>query len=180
MVYIGGSRGRARCTSPYGTQFFHFRIHFHQKVPISEVHTPPMGARPPYRKSWIRHWFTSLNLDLAVKTSVSHYSPLPNTARGITETRWFSQPNPDSPPYHGVTYNIRYLWNFSSQCCSFLQYMILHYFYILLCYIDFHLYNSIYLQAVFFNSVQTKIFFSHSITLVSFKIDSVLYVLYEY
>ena len=31
----------------YGTQFFHFHIHFHQKVPVPEVHAPPMGARPP-------------------------------------------------------------------------------------------------------------------------------------
>ena len=41
--------------NPYGTQFFHFHIHFHQKVPASEVHTPPNGCTPPYRKSWIRH-----------------------------------------------------------------------------------------------------------------------------
>ena len=32
---------------PHGTQFFHFRIHFHRKVPTSEVHAPLMGARPP-------------------------------------------------------------------------------------------------------------------------------------
>ena len=32
---------------PHGTQFFHFRIHFHQKVPMSEVHAPLTGARPP-------------------------------------------------------------------------------------------------------------------------------------
>ena len=38
-----------------GTQFFHFRIHFHRKVPTSEVHAPLTGARPPYGKSWIRH-----------------------------------------------------------------------------------------------------------------------------
>ena len=28
---------------PYRTQFFHFHIHFHQKVPTSEVHAPPTG-----------------------------------------------------------------------------------------------------------------------------------------
>ena len=33
--------------TPYGTQFFRFRIHFHWKVPASEVHAPLMGARPP-------------------------------------------------------------------------------------------------------------------------------------
>ena len=49
--------GRARRTPPYGTQFFRFRIHFHRKVPTSEVHAPLMGARPPYGKPWIRHWF---------------------------------------------------------------------------------------------------------------------------
>ena len=40
---IGGSGGRA-CwahASPYGTQFFHFRIHFHRKACLSEVHAPP-------------------------------------------------------------------------------------------------------------------------------------------
>ena len=54
---IGGSEGgwcRAHAT-PYGTQFFHFRIHFHRKAPTSEVHTPPNECMPPYGKSWIRH-----------------------------------------------------------------------------------------------------------------------------
>ena len=32
--------GGAWCTPPYGTQFFCFRIDFHQKVPVSEVHIP--------------------------------------------------------------------------------------------------------------------------------------------
>ena len=32
---------------PYGTQFFRFRIHFHRKVPTSEVHVPLTGAHPP-------------------------------------------------------------------------------------------------------------------------------------
>ena len=36
MISIGGSRGRAGRTPPYGTQFFHFR----QKAPVSEVHAP--------------------------------------------------------------------------------------------------------------------------------------------
>ena len=43
---IGGSRGRAGRTPPYGTQFFHFRIHFCQKVPVSGVHAPPNGSTP--------------------------------------------------------------------------------------------------------------------------------------
>ena len=46
LADLGGAR-RAHAT-PYGTQFLRFRIHFHQKVPASEVHTPP------YKKSWIR------------------------------------------------------------------------------------------------------------------------------
>ena len=56
-LIIGGSRGggHAWCIPPYGTQFFHFRIHFHRKVPTSEVHAPLMGACPPYGKSWICH-----------------------------------------------------------------------------------------------------------------------------
>ena len=37
---IFGGACRVHAT-PYGTQFFHFRIHFHRKVPASEVHTPP-------------------------------------------------------------------------------------------------------------------------------------------
>ena len=44
---IGGSRGRAGRTPPYRTQFFRFHIHFCQKVPVSEVHAPPMGPRSP-------------------------------------------------------------------------------------------------------------------------------------
>ena len=59
MVFIGGSRGggHAGCTPPHGTQFFHFYIHFCQKVPMLEVHVPPNGSTPPYGKSWIRHWY---------------------------------------------------------------------------------------------------------------------------
>ena len=40
-----GGMCRAHAT-PYGTQFFHFCIHFHQKAPALEVHTPLMGAHP--------------------------------------------------------------------------------------------------------------------------------------
>ena len=32
---------------PYGTQFFHFHIHFCQKVPASGVHAPLMGPHAP-------------------------------------------------------------------------------------------------------------------------------------
>ena len=45
LANLGGPC-RAHAT-PYGTQFFHFCIHFHQKAPMSEVHAPPPGARPP-------------------------------------------------------------------------------------------------------------------------------------
>ena len=45
LADLGGDVPGAR---PHGTQFFHFRIHFHQKALTSEVHAPPpMGARPP-------------------------------------------------------------------------------------------------------------------------------------
>ena len=45
---IGGSRGACRAhATPYGTQFFHFCIHFHRKASALEVHTPLMGACPP-------------------------------------------------------------------------------------------------------------------------------------
>ena len=47
---IGGSRGRAGRTPPYGTQFFCFHIHFCRKVPMSEVHAPPNGSTPPLRE----------------------------------------------------------------------------------------------------------------------------------
>ena len=39
--------------APYGTQFFRFRILFHQKASASEVHAPQNGSKPPYGKSWI-------------------------------------------------------------------------------------------------------------------------------
>ena len=44
---IAGSRGACPAHAPYGSQFFHFRIHFHQKVPMSEVHVPPNGVHAP-------------------------------------------------------------------------------------------------------------------------------------
>ena len=47
-LVIGGSRGGVPgARPPYGTQFFRFCIHFHRKVPTSEVHAPLTGARPP-------------------------------------------------------------------------------------------------------------------------------------
>ena len=33
--------------TPYGTQFFCFHIHFHQKLPVSGVHAPLTGPCPP-------------------------------------------------------------------------------------------------------------------------------------
>ena len=33
--------------APYGTQFFHFCIHFCRKVPVLGVHAPRTGPRPP-------------------------------------------------------------------------------------------------------------------------------------
>ena len=42
--------GRAWHMPPYGTQFFRFCIHFHQKVPTSEVHAPPNGCTPPLQE----------------------------------------------------------------------------------------------------------------------------------
>ena len=58
MKHGGGSTYKNfRCTPPYGTQFFRFYIHFHQKVAASEVHAPPppRGVHAHYGKSWIRH-----------------------------------------------------------------------------------------------------------------------------
>ena len=45
-LHIGRSRGHARRTPPYGTQFFCFRIHFHQKVVMSDIDAPITGRRP--------------------------------------------------------------------------------------------------------------------------------------
>ena len=60
-ILIGGSRGACQHTPPYRTQFFHFRIHFHWKVPTLEAKPPPQNGStpPPYGKSWIRPWFCS-------------------------------------------------------------------------------------------------------------------------
>ena len=44
VTIIGGSRGRRR--RPPRIQFFHFRIHFHRKVPASEVGAPPQQEIP--------------------------------------------------------------------------------------------------------------------------------------
>ena len=45
---IGGSTYKTlRCTPlPYGTQFFHYHIHFHQKGPMSAVHALPHKTGP--------------------------------------------------------------------------------------------------------------------------------------
>ena len=43
---IGRSRGACQAHAPYRTQFFHFRIHFCQKVPTSEVQGPPPTGNP--------------------------------------------------------------------------------------------------------------------------------------
>ena len=47
---------------PYGTQFFCFCIHFHQKVPTSEVQAPLMGACPPMENPGSATAYRSLNL----------------------------------------------------------------------------------------------------------------------
>ena len=44
LADLGGVPG---ARPPYGTQFFCFCIHFCQKAPVSEVHAPQMGPRPP-------------------------------------------------------------------------------------------------------------------------------------
>ena len=41
----GGGACRAHAT-PYGTQFFHFHIHFHRKVPMSGVQAPQWVHAP--------------------------------------------------------------------------------------------------------------------------------------
>ena len=51
---------------PHGTQFFRFRIHFHRKRPMSEVHAPPNGCTPPYGKSWIRHCLVSAHSTIEI------------------------------------------------------------------------------------------------------------------
>ena len=66
-------RGACRAhATPYRTQLFRFRIHFHQKVPVSEVHAPPNGCMPPYGKSWIRHCSESKYLVIIVSTRIQY------------------------------------------------------------------------------------------------------------
>ena len=48
LADLGG--GRAGRMPPYGTKFFRFCIHFCQKAPTSEVHTPSNGSMPPLRE----------------------------------------------------------------------------------------------------------------------------------
>ena len=38
--------GACQVHTPYGTQFFHFRIHFQRKVPVSGVHAPQRVHAP--------------------------------------------------------------------------------------------------------------------------------------
>ena len=38
-------------TPPYGTQFFHFHLHFHQKAPTSEVHAHQKRVHTPYEST---------------------------------------------------------------------------------------------------------------------------------
>ena len=47
--------GHRQHMPPNRINFFHFRIHFCQKVYASEVGTPPWVGAPPNGKSWIRH-----------------------------------------------------------------------------------------------------------------------------
>ena len=48
VLGIGGSMGRAGCTPPYGTQFFHFHTLFRlEKCPHQGIHAPPKVPRPP-------------------------------------------------------------------------------------------------------------------------------------
>ena len=65
LADLGG--GVPGACPPYGTQFFHFRIHFHRKVPTSEVHAPPNGCTPPYGKSWICIEFCTKQIILVTK-----------------------------------------------------------------------------------------------------------------
>ena len=66
FIHSGGSRG-GRClrtTPPNEIQFFHFHIHFHQKVSASEVGTPPLGSAPPTGNSG-----SATELQVSSKTS---------------------------------------------------------------------------------------------------------------
>ena len=66
MLCIGGSRGGGvpGARHPLWDPILLFS-HFHQKAPASEVQTPLTGARPPYGKSWIRHCFASLDMNIS-------------------------------------------------------------------------------------------------------------------
>ena len=46
-IYTQKFLAHASPLPPYGTKFFHFHVHFHQKAPASEVHIPLSGPTPP-------------------------------------------------------------------------------------------------------------------------------------
>ena len=60
MICIGGSKGgrQGRAPPPWGSKFFHFHVVFGKNV----KNNSNFGSwRPPWGKSWIRHWYVILN-----------------------------------------------------------------------------------------------------------------------
>ena len=75
--------GACPAHAPYGTQFFCFCIHFHQKVPTLEVHAPLMGAHPPMGNPG-----STTDMDLFLLTAIVTSITDGNTAMYNTITRW--------------------------------------------------------------------------------------------
>ena len=73
FVYIGGSKGAPPACAPppsNGTKFFRFHIHFHQKVPTSEVTPPPTGN--PGSATGVSEILIKLSIDNVLKINILH------------------------------------------------------------------------------------------------------------
>ena len=72
---------------PYGTQFFCFRIHFHRKVPMLEVHAPPPPREilyPPLLTQQEIFWFS-------VPISFPRTTGIELTSKNIPQLNWLIQ-----------------------------------------------------------------------------------------
>ena len=69
IVSIGGSRGRPPTS---GIRFFHFRIRFRQKAPVSEVGAPPQEILdPPLVRCTLYHTQSSFVFDVVNSNAIS-------------------------------------------------------------------------------------------------------------
>ena len=108
-ICIGGSTNKIfRCTPPYGTQFFRFHIHFHQKAPMLEVHAPPKWVHAPLREIldppliWTNLFRQMASTVLKLILYISHFSYSNRALVGLSDQhqksdfRWLN----NDPLYH--------------------------------------------------------------------------------